>query len=111
MRIDELPETAEDVIERARYSLSSPVAEFASLIDKGGFAMAVLGRTVWTVAVVTVAAGAVAFAATVGHGTPSLDVALATVRDSASYRAVVAVLVLLNLRQILFRIRDREVTR
>ncbi len=111
-RIGELLETSEDVMERARYSLASPVAEFASIIDKGGYALAVLSRMVWSVVVVTAIAGGVtALAWFARTGTAAPDDVLITLRGSTAYGIAIAAIVVLNVRQILVRIRDREIQR
>jgi ubiquinone biosynthesis protein len=112
VRLEELAETAEELIERAQHTLSSPVAEFASLIAKGIFVLASLGRTAWSLAVVTAAAGAVVAAGQyIRTGSTDAATVLVSLRGNTVYAVVMIAVAVLNVRQILFRIRDREVGR
>ena len=109
LRANDLAATAADVLERAQQTLSSPVAEFTSIIDKSVFAFSVLTRLV----------GRLFFLAGVGvalvgwreyHLSGQLDpgAIFLTVVRSRLYDVVAIALIALNLRHILFRFRDRD---
>lgn len=112
LRLEELVSTGEDLVDRAHRAVSTPAKMFASLIDKGAYSFAVVLRTAWNAAILTVlAAGLLGAVEYLRTGVLSLREAVDATLDSGIYRVSIAALVTLNLRQILFRLRDREVHR
>jgi hypothetical protein len=112
VRLDEMLRTGDDLLDRAQHSLSSPVTGFTALIDKSVFAFSVISRMLARLVVLTVVATSlVAAASYLQTGVVPVTGTLATVARSSVYQLLVAVIAALNLRHILFRLRDRDVAR
>lgn len=109
LRIEELNDSINDLLLRAQTTLSRPIVEFGSTIDKWVFTISVLGRMLGRVLLVNVLAMAGLYAFRNLRGLPVnltdlvLDVAL-----SWPYHAFLVVTAALNLRHILFRLRERD---
>jgi ubiquinone biosynthesis protein len=109
MSLHELAETGEDVVLRIQHTLSSPFLNFGAVIDKWIFTFSVLGRMVGRVALV---AGIAVLLVSLAHYFRDGAVDLANVLDillhsSLFYLALLSVVVL-NVRLILFRLRERD---
>jgi predicted unusual protein kinase regulating ubiquinone biosynthesis (AarF/ABC1/UbiB family) len=109
LRANELAATARDVLERAQQTLSSPVAEFTSLIDKSVFAFSVFTRLAGRLLLLAAAGMAVAGwrAYSRSGGVEPAAVFLTVVR-SKPYVAIAIALIALNVRHILLRFRERD---
>jgi predicted unusual protein kinase regulating ubiquinone biosynthesis (AarF/ABC1/UbiB family) len=109
LTIEELVEAGTDLVQRAQHATASPVLLFHSVVNKSAFTLGVLGRMLGRLLLITGAA--VAVAALVqevrGAGAGAFEPVL-TVFRSTAYRVLVTVVVLLHVRQILFRLRDRD---
>jgi predicted unusual protein kinase regulating ubiquinone biosynthesis (AarF/ABC1/UbiB family) len=112
LRADELLETGDDLLDRAQQGLSSPVAGFSSVVDKAVFAFGILNRMAGRLIMLTgLAAAIVATTSYVRVGTISMSGTLSTVARNNAFLIAVAAIVALNVRHILFRLRDRDVTK
>jgi predicted unusual protein kinase regulating ubiquinone biosynthesis (AarF/ABC1/UbiB family) len=107
---DEWRDTGDELLERAQHVLSMPGAGFSSLIEKSVFSFATLGRVLARIGALTVVAmAAVGVDAYAASGTVQVLGALRTVVESPYYVFAVAGIVVLGLRQVLFRLREYEV--
>jgi ubiquinone biosynthesis protein len=109
MRVKELGETGEALMTRAQHFLSSPLLNFGSVIDKWIFTFTILSRMVGRmIGVTAVALVIVSLATFFRHG--SVDVmnsALLLTRSTIFYIILLGVIAL-NVRLILFRLRERD---
>jgi len=109
LRARELVATADDALERAQQTLSSPFADFSALIDKSVFAFGVVTRLIGRL-LLLLAAG-VAFvewrAYRLGDALALASAGAAVVR-SRPFVVLAAALALVNLRHILLRFRERD---
>ena len=109
LRAGDLAATAGDLLERAQQTLSSPVAEFTSMIDKSVFAFSVLTRLIGRlVAVAALGVTIVAARAYFQTGTVDVPGTVWGVLRSRLFSVVAIALVALNVRHILFRFRERD---
>ena len=90
--------------------LSWPVAEFSALVDKWVFVFSVFSRMLARlILLVGVATGAVASTFYFRTGAVPVGETLSIVARSRLFQVATAAIVVLNLRHILFRLRDRDV--
>jgi hypothetical protein len=109
LRVEELAEAGEDLMALARQTISSPVLNFKSLVEKWVFTLSVLSRTAARLVLLTaIAAGAVAASRYFRAAPAPLLDSLWTALRSRAYQAVVVAVVVLNTRDILFRLTDRD---
>jgi predicted unusual protein kinase regulating ubiquinone biosynthesis (AarF/ABC1/UbiB family) len=109
LRIEELNDSLNDILLRAQTTLSRPIVEFGSTVDKWVFALSVIGRMAGRVLLVTVLAVAGLYAYRELNGLPiSPSGLLFDVSLSWPYQLFLAVTAALNLRHILFRLRERD---
>jgi ubiquinone biosynthesis protein len=110
MGLESMSQTGGDLLERAQQTIASPIARFTSLIDKGMFAFSVLARMAGRLLLLTAMATAtVAAASYLRTGATPGVATLSTVAGSTLFRLLVAIMVVLNVRHILFRVRDRDI--
>lgn len=110
LSIDTMLETGGDLLGLAQQKLSSPVAKFSSVIDKAGFAFSVLARMAGRlVGLTTFAVLLVGTRAYLRTGVVPIAATLSTVAGSFAFRVIVGVVVMLNLRHILFRSMEQDV--
>ena len=112
LTVEELGNTVNDLVLRAQATLGRPIVEFGSTVDKVVFVVSVLSRLAGRVLVVTVLALAgVAFSRSL-YGTPvtlaSFNSSLLAVVQSPLYQIFLVLAAALNIRHILFRLRDRD---
>jgi predicted unusual protein kinase regulating ubiquinone biosynthesis (AarF/ABC1/UbiB family) len=112
LRLEELGNTVNDLMLRAQTTLGRPIVEFGSTVDKVVFSVGVLGRLAGRVLLVTVLAMSGVAASRSLYGTPvtldSFSSSLLAVVQYPLYQLFLAAAVVLNLRHILFRLRDRD---
>jgi predicted unusual protein kinase regulating ubiquinone biosynthesis (AarF/ABC1/UbiB family) len=109
LRLEEMAETGEEILSRAQQMVSSPVLHFSSVVDKWAFGAAVLARMVLRIVFFTwLSALVVSIGSALGTGTTSLVDTFAIVFRHPLYLAVVAGIVILNIRHIMFRLRERD---
>jgi hypothetical protein len=109
MRLDELAETAEDVVQSVQHTLSSPILNFGSVVDKWIFTFSVLGRMAGRLALVT--GSAVALVSLVHYSRDgAVDVinVLNSLSRNGLFLLALLIVVVLNVRLILFRLRERD---
>jgi predicted unusual protein kinase regulating ubiquinone biosynthesis (AarF/ABC1/UbiB family) len=112
LRVDEWDQASDEVLERVQHALSVPTAGFSALIEKSVFTVTTMTRLVGRVVVLTALATAwvAAGAYRASHVLAPAE-SLATVLDSAAWQLATGTLALLSLRQVLFRLRERDVRR
>lgn len=109
LRASDLAATAGDMLERAQQTLSSPVAEFTSMIDKSVFAFSVLTRLAGRLLFLA-AAGMAVIGWRAYHLTGAVDLGalFLTVVRGKPYGVIAIALIAVNARHILFRFRERD---
>ena len=109
MRLQEFGETGESLMIRAQHFLSSPLPNFSSVIDKWIFVVSVLSRMAGRLAVISgLIFLFVWLAQFLRHGTAdSLEVANILLY-SPLFHIVVLGVIIMNVRLILFRLRERD---
>ncbi|MCC7361299.1 MAG: AarF/ABC1/UbiB kinase family protein [Anaerolineales bacterium] len=109
VRVEELTETGQEVFRRAQHLVSSPVLHFASVVDKWAFTLSVLARMAVRLSFFTlVCALAVSLAALIQGRPTDMLLTFRTVFQHWFYLGTALVIVILNLRHILFRLRERD---
>jgi ubiquinone biosynthesis protein len=109
MRLHELAETAEDAVQRVQHTLSSPILNFGSVVDKWIFTFSVLGRMVGRLALVTlIAIALVALVHYFRDGAVNLINILNLLLRSGLFQLALLCVVILNVRLIIFRLRERD---
>lgn len=107
LRADEWTRTGDDLLERAEHALSVPTAGFSSLIEKSVFAFTTLSRVVGRVGLLTgLATAGVGIALYVDERAIRIIDSFMTVVRNPYYQFAVAGIVVLGLRQVLFRLRE-----
>ena len=108
--LEQLANTTESLFFRLRHALSIPRVNFSSLMSKGSFVVYSFIRLMAQALVVAalMTAGILAVHnVTTGRWLDTLD-ALNLVLSLFAFRAVVALLVFVNARKILFRLDDKD---
>jgi hypothetical protein len=109
LRIAELNDSINDLLLRAQTTLSRPIVEFGSTIDKWVFAISVISRMAGRVLLAGALAVAGLYAYRAASGLPiNLTGLLFDVLLSWPFQLFLAVTAALNLRHILFRLRERD---
>jgi predicted unusual protein kinase regulating ubiquinone biosynthesis (AarF/ABC1/UbiB family) len=109
LRVEELANAGDDLMSRAEQAMASPILSVNSVIGKGVFAFSVMSRTLWQVVLITgIAAALTAAAQALRTGTVPIADSLQVAAQNRVYWLAIAVVLVLNTRQILFRLRDRE---
>ena len=114
LRLEEISTSINDAMLRAQATLGRPVVQFGASVDKLAFTISVLSRLAGRVLLVTLLGLALVAANRSLYGTPltldSLVSALRTVFQSPLYLLFLAAAGALNVRHILFRLRERDDT-
>lgn len=109
LALESLVETGEDVVHRAQHALGSPVLLLRSVVDKWAFTVGVLSRMVGRLLLITgVTVAAVATARAVWADSEPVLNPLQSVLRNRAYLGAVVVVVLLHVRLIVLRLRDRD---
>jgi ubiquinone biosynthesis protein len=109
LRLEELGELADDIVFRTQHLLSTPILNFGAVIDKWVFTASVLGRMAGRVGVITaVAAVLVSLVHYFRFGTADMAHTFSILLNSLAFQLVLAGVVVLNVRHILFRLRERD---
>jgi ubiquinone biosynthesis protein len=109
LRVEEIAEAGDDLLLRLHHTLSSPIVNFGSAVDKWVFMVTVIGRTVGRIALITVLALLLVVAGQyLGDDPVSLTRALYTAVGHGLYQFIIATIIILNVRHILFRLRESE---
>jgi ubiquinone biosynthesis protein len=110
LRVEELAEAGEELMGRARQTISSPILSFRSVIEKWVFTFSVVSRMAGRLLLVT--GCAVAMVAGVRYvrsePAPVLDLLWAAL-NSRVYQVVVLAIIILNTRAIVFRLTERDI--
>jgi predicted unusual protein kinase regulating ubiquinone biosynthesis (AarF/ABC1/UbiB family) len=109
LRLEELMETGDDILLAAQQMVSSPVLNFGSMVDKWVFSASILSRLAGRLLILTL----LALVATAAMGNAGAELndwrqLFATVLTNGVFLFLVAVLVILNFRQIYLRLRDHD---
>ena len=109
MRLQEFGETGEGLMIRAQHLLSSPLPNFSSVIDKWIFIISVLSRMVSRLAIVS---GLIFFIVWLTHliryGTADSLTIATNLLYSPLFHMVILGVIIMNVRLILFRLRERD---
>jgi predicted unusual protein kinase regulating ubiquinone biosynthesis (AarF/ABC1/UbiB family) len=109
LHAEELAETGDDLLARAQQTIASPVLKYRSVIEKWVFTLSVTSRTLGHLVGITgLAVAMVALGNYYGGERATVVDALRTALASRAYQAVVLCLVFLNVRDIVFRLRERD---
>jgi ubiquinone biosynthesis protein len=109
LQAEELSNSVNDLMLRAETTLGRPIVEFGSTVDKWVFAVSVLSRLAGRVLLVTAVATAGVSISRSLFGVPvSLPGSLLTVAQSLPYQLFLVAAGVLNLRHILFRLREQD---
>jgi ubiquinone biosynthesis protein len=109
MNLHELAETGEDLVQRVQHTLSSPLFNFGSVIDKWIFTFSALGRMTGRLALVTaIAAVLVALVHYLRDGAVDVVNVFNILLHSGFFQLALLAVVILNVRLILFRLRERD---
>jgi ubiquinone biosynthesis protein len=110
LRIEELAETGEELLSRAQHTVSSPVLHFSSVVDKWAFTTSVLARMLVRIIFLTwLFAIAVSVGSVFRSESTSMLSTLEIVLNQRLYQAAVVTIVVLNVRHVLFRLKEREI--
>jgi predicted unusual protein kinase regulating ubiquinone biosynthesis (AarF/ABC1/UbiB family) len=110
LRAEEIAKTGEKLMYRTRGFLSSPIYNFGSLIGKWVFTLSLTIRLVGRAVLLTLfGAGMVAGAFLVSERVINLADILKMVLSSPLYQVALIFTIIINIRHILFRLRDYEV--
>lgn len=109
LRLEEMVEAGDDLLLRLHHVLSSPILNFGSAVDKWIFMAAVVGRTIGRLALLTLLAVLLVLAGQYwAEGAVDVVNAFYTAVGHSLYQLIVVIVIILNVRQILFRLRERE---
>ena len=110
LRIQELAETGDEVLRRAQHMVASPVLHISSAVDKWAFTTSVLARMLVRIVFFTLLFGIVVSVSRSIQGatTEMLDTLVIVVKNPV-YLAAVLVIIFLNIRHILFRLRESDI--
>ncbi len=112
LNIDDVSKALNDLMIRAQTTLSSPLVNFGSTVDKWVFTASVLSRMMGRILFVTILAiGGVHLWRYLVGGNVSFLSDLRLVAQSWLYQLFLASAVVVNTRHILFRLRDRDARR
>jgi predicted unusual protein kinase regulating ubiquinone biosynthesis (AarF/ABC1/UbiB family) len=110
LRAEEIAKTGEKLMYRTRGFLSSPIYNFGSLIGKWVFTLSLTIRLVGRAVLLTLfGAGMVAGAFLVSERVINLADILKMVLSNPLYQVALIFTIIINIRHILFRLRDYEV--
>ncbi|MCI0393409.1 MAG: AarF/ABC1/UbiB kinase family protein [Chloroflexi bacterium] len=109
LRLEELLETGEEALWQAQHRLSSPFVTFNSVVDKATFTVSVLSRMAWRIFLATLIA-TVLVSLRAYQAERGVDPAqtMGMVLSNRLYLLVILLIVVLNLRHIIFRLRDPD---
>ena len=109
LRVEELGSSVTNLMLRAQSVLGKPVVKFGSTIDKLIFAMTVITRMTGRIAFVTFATLTVLYVQQLMAGLPvSITASLGSLFSNQFYLAFLVLMGILNIRQIIFRLVDRD---
>jgi ubiquinone biosynthesis protein len=109
LRLEELGELADDVVFRTQHLLSSPLLNFGAVIDKWVFTVSVLGRMAGRIVVITASAAVlVSLVHYFRFGSMDMTDSFAVLMNSLVFQIILVGVVVLNVRHILFRLRERD---
>jgi ubiquinone biosynthesis protein len=109
LRLEELGELADDIVFRTQHLLSSPILNFGAVIDKWVFTATVLGRMAGRIIVITaVAVVIVSLVHLFRFGSMDMMDSFTTLMNSLLFQIILVGVVILNVRHILFRLRERD---
>jgi predicted unusual protein kinase regulating ubiquinone biosynthesis (AarF/ABC1/UbiB family) len=110
LKLEELTKTGEKLMYRAQNTLGSPLFTFSSLVGKWVFAVLMTIKLVWRIFLVTMMASLVLAGLQMAKG---LDVEvleiLKLIAIHPGYQAVIGILLIINVRNISFRLRDQDI--
>lgn len=110
LTVDELGKTMTDLMIRAQTTLGKPLVNLGSTVDKWIFAASVLGRMTGRILVVTLLGVELFGLAAYVKGEPiSFIETFSALAHNLVYQLFLALAVFFNIRQILFRLRDRDI--
>jgi hypothetical protein len=109
LHAEELMETGDDLMARAQQTISSPVLKYRSVLEKWVVTFSVLSRTAGHLVLITGVGVALAAMGSYLRAEPTTIVrAVGATLGSGVYQGLVALLVILDVRTIAFRLRERE---
>lgn len=109
LRFEEIVEAGDDLLLRLHHTLSSPILNFGSAIDKWIYVIKVFGHTLGRIAWITLLALLLVMAGQyLGDDPVSLTQALNTAVRHGLYQFIVVVVIILNVRHILSRLRESD---
>ncbi len=112
LRLEELGNSFNDAVLRAQATLGRPVVQFGANVDKLAFTIGVLSRLAGRVLLVTMVGLALVAGSRSLYGTPvtleSFSSALRAVAQSPLYLLFLVSAAVLNIRHILFRLRESD---
>jgi predicted unusual protein kinase regulating ubiquinone biosynthesis (AarF/ABC1/UbiB family) len=109
LRLEELGEAVNDLILQAQKTMSRPLVRFGPTVDKWIFATSVLSRMAGRILIVTLLALGMVNVVRFGANEPvSLPIALQIVIENTFYQIFLVAAGVLNIRHILFRLRERD---
>ncbi|MEI6666780.1 MAG: AarF/ABC1/UbiB kinase family protein [Acidobacteriota bacterium] len=110
LRVEEWLEAGEDLLERAQQTMASPILNFRSVIEKWVFTFSVLNRAVGRLIVITgISVAAVVVAKLLrAEPTPMVE-SIRLVLNNRVYQVVALAVLILNTRDIVFRLTERDV--
>jgi hypothetical protein len=107
--LDELGQSANDLIIRAQTTLNHPILNFGFTVNKWAYALSVFTRMIGRVLLVTFLAMGLAYLVGIiaGHPLPFPDT-LRSVASNRAYQLVLLAVGLFSIRNIVFRMSDRD---
>jgi predicted unusual protein kinase regulating ubiquinone biosynthesis (AarF/ABC1/UbiB family) len=109
LNLEELGKTFNDLMIRTQTTLSRPLVNLGSTVDKWIFATSVLSRMAGRILLVTlIGMGVVNIFQYFNGGAISFADVLSTVLQNRLYQLFLGVTLIFNVRHILFRLRDRD---
>ncbi|MFC1936349.1 ABC1 kinase family protein [Chloroflexota bacterium] len=109
-RMEEIAKTGEKLMYRTRSMLDSPLFNFSSLIGKWVFTASLTIKVLGRILLVTFLGAAIAAGLQLVSGQPLQPVEILNMLyANRFYQAIIALLIITNVRHILFRLRDQEV--
>jgi predicted unusual protein kinase regulating ubiquinone biosynthesis (AarF/ABC1/UbiB family) len=110
LKIEDLAKTSEKLMYRTQSLLGSPIFNYSSLLGKWVYAVSVGIRLVGKVLLLTLIAGLLVYGIHVINGLPAeMWEILGAVVKNRVYQIFAVLLVIISIRQILFRLQDQEI--
>ncbi len=109
LNLEELSKTFTDLMIRTQTTLGKPLVNLGSTVDKWIFSASVISRMVGRILAMSILGmGLITLLAFLNGESPTLSRVLSVLLQSRLYQLFLVAAAIFNIRQILFRLRDRD---